>query len=350
MRSIYLDEWKMATQLDNDISQDDGYFQHTLPQYYRAVLKKFCKISRSFVHFNILFLAIFLSELTVFLFLLPLLNHSVIFILSLSALFLTFFSYLVLLFYFQARKPEQLFALKEEFVQSCRRILSTPSGMAEHHLSIAEALCRLSQYLHQFEWELYKIPPLFKFSTSFISRFSAYYYWGDVFNIKQLLLNAAVEEHLKQIRVTPTDLEVHASLASTYVAFSKLYRDPCQATDHPRENRFRKLQAAFEEKSNHYSRLAMEEFKILSHYAANDPWVHEQMAMGYRDLAIPEEEIKEVEILLKLRPQDKEILFRLGTLYFSQGLNAKGLQIYEELKRTNFKKAEDLISSYGAGF
>ena len=71
------------------------------------------------------------------------------------------------------------------------------------------------------------------------------------------------------------------------------------------------------------------------------------MASGYRDLGLPEEEIKEMEILLKLRPQDKEILFRLGSLYFSQGLNAMGLQVYEELKQTNFKKAEDLISTYG---
>ena len=63
---------------------------------------------------------------------------------------------------------------------------------------------------------------------------------------------------------------------------------------------------------------------------------------------LSEKEIKEVELLLKLRPQDKEILYRLGSLYFSQGLNAKGLQIYEELKRTNYKKAEDLISSYGS--
>ena len=77
----------------------------------------------------------------------------------------------------------------------------------------------------------------------------------------------------------------------------------------------------------------------MSQYASDDPWVHEQMAMGYRDLGIPEEEIKEVELLASLRPQDKAILFRLGTLYFSQGLNAKGLKVYEELHKTNFKKA-----------
>ena len=69
---------------------------------------------------------------------------------------------------------------------------------------------------------------------------------------------------------------------------------------------------------------------------------------GDRDLGMPEEEMREVETLLKLRSKDKEILFRLGSLYFKQGMNAKGLQVYEELKRANFKKAEDLISSYGS--
>ncbi len=327
----------MATQLDNDLSQDDGYFQHALPNYYRAVLKKFRKISRSFIHFNILFLFLFLSEIVVFASLFPVVNYSMLFALSLSVLFVTCFTYLVLLFYFQTRKPEQLIAIREDFLASCKRLLSIPEGMSQHHLSIAEALSRLSSYLEDFEKDFYKTPSFLQLCAPWISRFSAYCYAEDVFKMKQMLLSAAVYEHIKQIRVTPTDLEVHASLGGTYVALAKLYKDFI-----PKGQK-----AILEEKSNAYSKLAIEEFKILSHYASDDPWVHEQMAMGYRDLNLPIEEIKETEILLKLRPQDKEILFRLGFLYFSQGLNAKGLQSYEELKKTNFKKAEDLISSYG---
>ncbi len=146
---------------------------------------------------------------------------------------------------------------------------------------------------------------------------------------------AAIEEHLKQIRVTPTDLEVHASLATTYVLQSKIYRIKGTRKE-DLEERFRTS-----------SRLAIEEFQILNHYAPNDPWVHSQLAIGYRDLDMPIEELREVETLLKLCPHDKETLFRLGKLYFCQGMNAKGLQIYEELKQSNFKKAEELIASYG---
>ena len=74
---------------------------------------------------------------------------------------------------------------------------------------------------------------------------------------------------------------------------------------------------------------------------------HEQLAAGYKNLDLPEQEIAEIEILLKLKPQDKEILFRLGILCFQQGQNARGLQIYEELKQANYKKSSDLICFYG---
>lgn len=324
----------MSTQIENP-TFDDSYFQHHLPQIYRTVLKDFRRIVQSFIFFHIFSLALIGTEAILFL---PFVAKSAMAALALGALFLTTFSYLVLHFYYQARKPERLINLKEKFLQSCRRHISVPAGEAQHHLSIAEALLKLASYLEDFEKNFYTLPPLFQFAAPLFGRFSSYCYWKDVFKLKRLLLSAAIEEHLKQIRATPTDLEVHASLATTYVAQSKIYR----LTLHSR-----KEQALFEENFRTAARLAIEEFRILNHYAPNDPWVHEQLSQGYRELDMPEEELREVEMLLKLRPQDKETLFRLGTLYFHQGMNAKGLQIYEDLKQSNFKKAEDLIASYG---
>ena len=271
-----------------------------------------------------------------------------IFVFPLGVLFVSCFSYFVLLFYFQARKPEQLIELKEQFLTSCRQLISTPSGTAQHHLSIAEAFSKLSNYLEDFEWNFYKLPPFLQFLSPWISRFSAFCYWEDVFKIKQLLLSTSVDEHLKQIRTTPTDLEVHASLANTYVSLAKLHRESRRGSHHSRMERSRRFQFALEERSQVYSRLAMEEFKILSQYAPNDPWVHEQLAAGFKDLNLPEEEVKEMEHILQLRPQDRDILFRLGKLYFQQGLNAKGLKVYEELQKAHYTRAGDLISSYGA--
>ncbi|MBX7067089.1 MAG: hypothetical protein K1X28_07650 [Parachlamydiales bacterium] len=320
----------MSTQLEKNELFDDAFFQHNLPQYYRAILKDFRKVARSYVNFNILFLLLFASELFLFFFFLPFLAKSPLFAFALGGLFLTCFCYFVLLFYNQAKKPEQLIHLRDQFLDSCRQILSVPAGEAGHHLSIADALSKLAAYLQDFELNFYQAPKIAKGFSRLISRFSSYSYGEDVFKMKLLLLQAAVDEHLKQIRITPTDLEVHASLAGTYVALSKVYKG-----------------AGMEDKHRSIARLAIEEFSILSNYAPNDPWVHEQLAIGYHDLGMPEEEMREVETLLKLRAQDKEILYRLGSLYFRQGMNAKGLQIYEELKRGNFKKAEDLIASYG---
>lgn len=340
----------MSTQLENEAAFEDAFFQNNLPQYYRSILREFRKVTHSFVSFNLLFSALFVSELLLFFLFLPFLSRSAVLAFALGGLFLTCFSYFVLLFYFQAKKPEQLQNLKDQFIQSCRQVLSLPPGEAQHHLSVAAALSKLAAYLHDFEWNFYKVPSFLQVFSGLISRFSAYCYWEDVFKMKLLLIESAIDEHLKQIVLTPTDLEVHASLANTYVALSKIYLAPTQENpvqkNKPTAKQLKNL-PFYDEKFRAAARLAIEEFRILSHYAPNDPWVHEQLAVGYRDLNMPEEEVKEVETLLKLRSQDKEILFRLGTLYFKQGQNAKGLQVYEELRKANFKKAESLIASYG---
>jgi tetratricopeptide (TPR) repeat protein len=201
--------------------------------------------------------------------------------------------------------------LKTTFIASCHALFPG------NPLAVAEALIRLSQYLQDFECEIYPSMP----------SLSSYCFKGDVLRMKQALLASAIQEHIQQVRLTPTQVEVHASLGNTYVLLSKLYR-------------------AQDEKFKTYSRLALEELTILSQIGADDPWVHEQMALGYRDLELPEEEMKQVEILRKLRPQDLDILLRLGKLSFAQGMNAKGLRIYEEVKRQHPAQADELLASY----
>ena len=331
----------MSTQLDNDsiLPFDISSFESHLPQIYRTILNKFKKTAQTHVTFKIVSLIVLASELFLFFAFLPFLNKSIL-ALSLGILFLSSFSYFLLLFYFQAQKPEQLTRLKEEFIESCRQHLSLPKGEAQHHLSIADALAKLSSYLQDFELNFYRLPLLLSLITAPINRFASYCYWEDVFKMKEILLQTSIEEHLSQIRATPTDLEVHASLANTYTLLSKLYKNLFDSEK-------KKYLISSKENFRKAAQLAIEEFKILNHYAPHDPWVHEQLAAGYKNLDLPEQEIAEIEILLKLKPQDKEILFRLGILCFQQGQNARGLQIYEELKQANYKKSSDLICFYG---
>ncbi len=338
----------MATQAEIDSLPSGDYFHQTLPNYYRAFVKAFRKTLYSLTYFHTFFISAFIAEIAVFVYSLPSLYNPSQIAIFLSSIFITGFTYLVTYFYLSSKKPLQMLKLEREFSKGCRTILGSPKGIAQHHLTIAETLSRLSGYLDDFEWNIHKVPSPLQFMGPAISRLSAFIYFSDVFTMKQMLLSSAIEEHIKQIRLTPTDLEVHASLGSTYVTLSKLYRRPTTKEHHPKNGKIAQLQSKLKQKSDQYSHLAIEEFKILSHYAANDPWVHEQMAAGYHDLELSKEEIEEVEILLKLKPHDKEILYRLGCLYFATGQNAKGLQIYEELKKTTFKKAEDLIASYGS--
>lgn len=321
----------MASQIEKDPLSpfESQEFHHRLSQYYRSTIQAFRKIISAGSLFRLVFGALFLAEALI----LPLLFSSygalsLLFVMGLSCLFLTLFTYLVLHFYFQAKKPDDLRALHDQFLSSCRQVVSLPEGEVHHHLTVAEALSKLAGHLDGFEESVqssFGIARLTKPLFSLMRQCKE-----DLFSFKRLLLDSAIEEHLKQIRVTPTDLEVHASLANSYIALSRLHKD-----------------VGSEEKFRTLAELAMEEFKILRHYAPHDPWVHEQLSAGYHDLGRVQEEIEEVEILSKLRPQDKEILYRLGTLYFQQGMNAKGLQVYEELKLSHYKKAESLIDQYG---
>lgn len=72
------------------------------------------------------------------------------------------------------------------------------------------------------------------------------------------------------------------------------------------------------------------------------------MAAIYHDLQLPDQEITEYEMLRLIVPDDKEILFKLGVLYFQQGKNAQGLRLYEELRRAKDPKAVALIHFYDA--
>lgn len=329
----------MATQLENEpfSSFDDSSFHYHLPKYYRALLQGFRRLISSTLLFHALFISLLSLEISSLFFTT---TSSSLFALVLALLLLTGFSYTILLFYHtQAKKPGQLHRLKDQFIASCSQHLLTKEP--GHHLFLAEALLKLFAYLQDFESTFYKIPRLFQPFSRIIRRFSARCYRIDVFHMKHLLLTAAIEEHLKQIRSSPTDLEIHASLASSYVFLSRLYREFLPFCSP------RKQQPLFEEKFRSAAQLAIEEFRILNDYAPNDPWVHEQLAAGYQALQMPEEEVREMETLLKLRPQDKEILFQLGMLYFQQGQNAKGLQVYEDLKQSHYRKAEDLIARYG---
>ena len=268
----------------------------------------------------------------------------------LALIFATIFCYFTLHMYAQTGKTDKLINLKSDFVKACQQPVEEPEEEKESLLMIAHACCKLAAELHGQEYHIYTCPSWTIFLSSSFEKLNCWWFWKDVHFMKELFLQACVDEYIKLVRMELTDLEAHAGLANAYVMLSGLYVDPktVDGLDDDRWIPLNKYNESFKQKFRSIAERAIEEFKILSDYAPHDPWVHAQLAYSYRDLQMPKEEIKEYETILQLCPDDKETIFKLGKLYFEQGLNAKGLQIYETLKRSHYKKAESLIHFYGA--
>lgn len=329
---------------------DKHHYHEQVSNLWTPSLRKFNRFIRSFVLFNVFFLLIAGSEIALFLSFFALLSQSTILAFTLAIFFMTLFSYFVLRLYLLSKKPDRLMEICEEYLDRCKEIIRYQEGIPEHHIALANAAHKFAATLHEKEYSYYSPPLFLKSLAPTLEKFSCFCHWRDLYRLKELLLMNSVEEHLKVVKCEPTNLEVHAALANAYVMLSSLYADPRKYHDYDEERWIpeERYSESMQEKFRSTAERAIEEFKILNDYAPDDPWVHVQLAYSYHDLQMPKEEIREYEIVLNLRPNDKDTLFKLGMLYFQQGMNAKGLRIYELLKRTNYKKAESLIKFYGS--
>lgn len=342
----------MTSQIESDgfVHLDKQYYQERVTELFSPFFHQFNKIIRGAFLFNLAFLALGFIEICLFVLFFAFLAKSAILALSLGLIFLTAFCYAVLRIYFQAKKPEQLIDLKNGFLSECSCFMQIQELTVDHHLAISNAICKLASKLYGREYQCYPMPQKLSFLSPIFQKFSGWCHWQDVQKMKEILLEAAIDEHLKMIEIEPTNLEVHASLANVYVMLSHVYCDPRKQEGQEEASWLPSGTASMEmhQKFQEAAHRAVEEFKILKDFAPDDPWVHSQLAYSYHDLQMHREEIQEYEILLRLQPEDKDTLFKLGVLYFEHGYNAKGLQIYEALKQTNYKRAENLIKFYAA--
>jgi tetratricopeptide (TPR) repeat protein len=239
--------------------------------------------------------------------------------------------------------------LVEDYLSDCKSILNYNDNNSEHYIALANACCKLANRLHAREYSYYRLPAWTESFIPNLEKFSCWCHWQDIHRMKELLLQASVREHIGLVKNQPTSLETHAALANAYVMLSGLYIDPRKMEGYEDDRWIPedKYNEESLEKFRIIAERAIEEFKILGEYAPDDPWVHCQLAYSYHDLQMPLEEIKEYEAIQRLIPDDKDNLYKLGILYFQQGWNAKGLRVYEELKRSHYKKGESLIKYYG---
>jgi tetratricopeptide (TPR) repeat protein len=302
-------------------------------------------ILRSHFWFNVGFSLLLAAEVTILLVAMPPFGRSTFVAVGIATALVTLFSYLILRLYMNTRKPEQLARLRNGFLDGCRELLSYKSGNPGHHLMIAQSATRLAKQLHDQEYRLVRAPKTLAPLEPLMSRLSCWLHWTDCHQLRERLLLAAVQEHLEMVKLEPTNLEVHAALANAYVTLSGLYANPRDEEERwlPRQ----RLSAQMQEQFRATAQKAVEQLKILSAYAPNDPWIHAQLAYSYRDLQMPAEEIRSYERILELVPDDRDTLYKLGVLYFQQGRNANGLRVYEQLRQIHPKRAQDLIKNYG---
>jgi tetratricopeptide (TPR) repeat protein len=324
-------------------------YNDRLQELITPTLNRFQKILKLYSAFNVFFYGLISAEIIYLLFHLTFLVQNFVLAIHLALIFATIFSFFTLRLYFQTKKVERCFALKNDFIKAVERHINYQEKNPEHYLIVASICCKLAAHLHGQEYRVYQFSPWLNYLSSSMEKFSCWCHWQDIHFMKELFLQGSIDEHTKLVQLEPTNLEVHVGLANAYVMLSGLYVDPriIEGLDEDRWIPPNKYTEGFNRKFRSAAEKAIEEFKILSDYAPHDPWVHAQLAFSYRDLKMSKEEIKEYEIILELCPEDKETLFKLGKLYFEQGQNAKGLQIYETLKKSNYKKAENLIQFYG---
>jgi tetratricopeptide (TPR) repeat protein len=323
------------------------FFQKQSTKNCKSAVKHFKKSTFYFAFVKVVLLLTIIAEILCFFTLFPLFNSSILFATTIGSLFLTTFIYFVLLFYFETKKPEVFDKIKNNFLTCSRQSISIAPNTAEYSLSIIQTLLKLTALFNNFEYSYYKLPRWLNFLSPITQNISLLLHKKDVFALQEMLFLEVITEHINQIKYTPTDLEIHASLASTYVSFSKFYMSEENKLNILEKHQKKKRNIILKEKSQFYAHRAIEEYMILRDYAPNDPWVHAQLAQSYKTLEILDKEALELENILKLSPNDTEIMYRLGIVYFKLGKNSKGLNIYEKLIKKGIQKAENLLDYYG---
>lgn len=301
---------------------------HSLIQ---ATLACFQHILKKHLLFHCLFACTAAISLLLFILFFSFLAESFFLAIAIACFFFACVMYFVGRLYLQEQKPEQFLALRNEYLKA----LPTETD-------VVDALECIASHLDTDKISLY--PQLSKIALlqPYVDKLLRYFTWQDIHRMKELFLLATIDAHTSSVKQHPTSFEAHQEIATAYTHLARHYAIPLSAhTSGP-------VVEELKQKFRLSAERAIEELYILKEYAPNNPWVHKQLAHHFRELKMPDKEIEEYEALVTLTPTDQDLLYTLGTLYFHEGHNAKGLKVYEKLKASQPKQAQALIQHYGS--
>ncbi len=328
----------MATLVDSSVEKK----MHPLEE----AMALFRKITEEHARFHSVSFILFGLEVFLFILLYGYLQKTLWITFLLGAILFTAISYFVIKFYLDSKKPDSLLSLKDHYLDLCKKDLIFSENSKEFHLTLSSNLFNFATNLSGYEYQLYKSPS--KALIPFFRHVSCFFHWKEVFFIREQLMQLAIDEHIQIVQLFPNDLETHASLAESFIQISKLYAELLK-TQEP----WIKKSAAeldIENKFRISSDLALEELNIVENFSTKTPWTLAQKASIFHELKKPNDEIYCYEMILDINPQDEAVIYRLGVLYFAQGMVTKGLECYHKLKESGDIRAENLIKLYDARF
>ena len=102
--------------------------------------EKFKAHTKFYGLFHTLFISFLAMQVLSFCLFFSLLSKSLFAAIALALFFFTLFSYFVLLFFFQTKKPQQLLTLRQEFLDRCLPYLPPKEDPHSHQIPLAKAI------------------------------------------------------------------------------------------------------------------------------------------------------------------------------------------------------------------
>jgi len=255
------------------------------------------------------------------------------FIISLSC-------YFALSQFLESKKLIQMEALLEKAVSSDQKP-PQKEELFERFYQIKNLLYLFNYQINQFLFESNR--------PHFFTRILTLFYTRFLKGLKEVFYKAMAQCLVTIIQNDPTDLKAHSEFTGALLSQTDIYQFDKSKTAFF----FTSMVRAYESPSMKKNlsllyNLAIEELKILNALSPHDPWTHAKLADCYHELGLIESEIKEYEMLKELRPTDKEILLKLGELYFLSKRYAEGIKIHEELSKFDLSLAKGLMLRFKA--
>jgi tetratricopeptide (TPR) repeat protein len=254
-----------------------------------------------------------------------------------ACVIVVFFTYLTLRPFLMQKKYTQV----EEWLAAQQ---SSYEKKGSHTLWDHVEFCKNSKELLRYRLESTFITDQ---SPSFISQLKLAFYWKFYAQAVIFLGKRHLSTLLTLIENYPTDLKAHTEYARAIMHQIALLKIPTEWSSYFLASTLKSIEGEeHKKKLEKLYLLAIEELKIIDSLSPRDAWTHAQLADCYREIHQPDLELQTVELLKQLRPQDKEILFQLGQLYFCQTHYFEGIKIYDSLKNIDKDLAKKLMNFF----